>query len=260
MTKKPQSRAGHGARKGDLAALLSHELRTPLNAIIGFAEMLDGEMLGNVGNQRHREYARHTLASRPHLHDIISSMLNVISDHGNGLSPDVEPIDPAAAVDACLNLLRHDAKAAGVRLEGRRLDLRVLLLADHNAVAKILTVLVQDAISSAHHGDRITVSIDLAARRRGLVYSIERSALLGRQKPIRPVSGGTGFADVAPYLQPTLPDLGPAIWNWLVRLNGGRLDLDRGPDSGWMARVDFPERMLRRLRKTHERKSEPASH
>lgn len=260
MTKKPRSRIDDGVRKGDLAALLSHELRTPLNAIIGFAEMLNGEMLGNLGNQRYREYARHILESGTHLHDVISDMLIVMSDHGSGLPPDVEPIDPAAAVAASLNLVRHEAKAAGVRLEARNADMPVRLLADHNAIAKILTVLVQDAISSAHRGDRISVSVDLAARRRGLVYSIERSALLRAQKTGRQLSDGAGFADSAPFQQPEMPDLGPAIWNWLVRLNGGRLDLDRDTASRWVARVDFPERMIRRLRKSHDCQAGQASH
>ena len=45
-----------------------------------------------------------------------------------------------------------------------------------------------------------------------------------------------------------------------VLARGGRLDLDRGTDSGWTARVDSPERMLRRLRKTDECQPKPASH
>lgn len=47
----------------DLRARVSHELRTPLNAVVGFADMMNREMLGPVGNERYREYAGHIARS-----------------------------------------------------------------------------------------------------------------------------------------------------------------------------------------------------
>jgi hypothetical protein len=38
---------------------IGHELRTPLNAIIGFAELMQRELLGPLGSPRYQEYARH---------------------------------------------------------------------------------------------------------------------------------------------------------------------------------------------------------
>ncbi len=248
MTKKPQTSLEMYTGQTDLASLLSHELRTPLNAIIGFAEMLDREILGNVGNQRYREYARHIRDSGTQLSEIISDMLNVMPNDGNALP--TEPIDPAIAVNDCLSVLRLEARTAGVQLLGRNSDIRVRLLADQNAVTKILTVLVRDAISNARRGDRITISVNLTARRQGLVYTIEKPLPRGRRMLSRSRPAGTDGPDIPVQSQPAPPDLGPAIWNWLVRLNGGRLDLQRERDSSWMARVRFPERMLRRLRKS----------
>jgi signal transduction histidine kinase len=53
-------------------ANMSHQLRTPLNAIIGFAEMLEREVLGPLGNRRYVEYARDVHASGQHLLSINS--------------------------------------------------------------------------------------------------------------------------------------------------------------------------------------------
>lgn len=38
---------------------VSHELRTPLNAIIGFADLMQRELLGPLGSPRYQEYVRH---------------------------------------------------------------------------------------------------------------------------------------------------------------------------------------------------------
>jgi signal transduction histidine kinase len=38
---------------------VGHELRTPLNAIIGFADLMQRELLGPLGSPRYQEYARH---------------------------------------------------------------------------------------------------------------------------------------------------------------------------------------------------------
>lgn len=40
-------------------ARMTHDIRTPLNAVIGFADLLQREFHGALGNERYREYAGH---------------------------------------------------------------------------------------------------------------------------------------------------------------------------------------------------------
>ena len=65
------------AAKTRFLANISHELRTPLNAIIGFSEIINGQMFGELGNARYIDYSSDILRSGRHLLDVINSVLDL---------------------------------------------------------------------------------------------------------------------------------------------------------------------------------------
>ena len=236
----PPPGAAPPRREPNPLSVLSHELRTPLNAIIGFAEMLDGEVLGDVGNERYREYARHILESGARLRDLIANVLDMLSDHGGGNPPSTVPTRSAEIIEVCLGLVRPAAEQAGIQVAGHADAGRAALLANRNAVAKILAELVHDSIASACRGDSITVSSAHDPDRRELVYRIER---LGRSKERRRPADSPRPLDSKVGTRKGGTDIAVAIWHLLVRLNGGRLEVDRRSKRGWMARIAFPDAM-----------------
>ncbi|TAN55033.1 MAG: PAS domain S-box protein, partial [Rhodospirillales bacterium] len=58
--------------KSEFLANMSHELRTPLNAVIGFAEIMEQEILGPLGTARYKAYVHDIQISAHHLLDIIN--------------------------------------------------------------------------------------------------------------------------------------------------------------------------------------------
>jgi PAS domain S-box-containing protein len=62
--------------KGEFLASMSHELRTPLNSIIGFSEVLEDRMYGDL-NPRQLRYVHHVVTSGRHLLALINDILDL---------------------------------------------------------------------------------------------------------------------------------------------------------------------------------------
>lgn len=64
-----------------LAQSLSHELRTPLNAVIGFSDLMNHELHGNLGHPKYNEYCAHITASSQSLLRAVDDILALNADH-----------------------------------------------------------------------------------------------------------------------------------------------------------------------------------
>ncbi|WP_420547082.1 PAS domain-containing sensor histidine kinase [Curvivirga sp.] len=63
--------------KSNFIASMSHELRTPLNAIIGFSDMMQHEIHGEMKNKKYMEYLRDIHASGSLLLDMVNDILEL---------------------------------------------------------------------------------------------------------------------------------------------------------------------------------------
>ena len=105
--------------KSTFLAHVSPELRTPLNAIIGFAEIMDRQLFGSIGDSHYRDYARYIGDSGRHLLALINDILDLSKVEAGRMDMSCETVDIAGAVDTTCTLLRGRAEAG-----------RVLLIAD----------------------------------------------------------------------------------------------------------------------------------
>ena len=55
---------------------MSHELRTPLNAIVGFSQVLQEQLYGEL-NDKQKQYLGHILSSANHLLSLINDILDL---------------------------------------------------------------------------------------------------------------------------------------------------------------------------------------
>jgi two-component system, cell cycle sensor histidine kinase PleC len=78
LEKKAEAESANRA-KAQFLANMSHELRTPLNHIIGFAEMMESGVYGELGHERYVEYTKDIGNSGRYLLDVISDILDMSS-------------------------------------------------------------------------------------------------------------------------------------------------------------------------------------
>ena len=140
-------------------AMMSHEMRTPLNAILGYAELLELEIDGHLGDAQRRHLDRIRVGSR-HLLDLINDVLDLARADADKLDLDVRPVDISAVLDEVHALLEHQAHQRSLELIVSESQSVPPVLADLQRLRQILMNLVGNAIKFTERGVvRITASL-----------------------------------------------------------------------------------------------------
>ncbi len=153
--------------KAEFLANMNHEIRTPLNAILGFAEVIENEVLGPVACAKYRDYAAHIRVSGGNLLTIIDDILEMahieagrvtIERSSQAIGDILEDAATAVALDAATKHVRLEidpTSAVPAGLVPVELDIR--------ATTQALIHLARNAIRlSPAHG-----TVTMRARRQG---------------------------------------------------------------------------------------------
>jgi signal transduction histidine kinase len=133
-------------------AMMSHEMRTPLNAILGYTELLELEIEGEVNEQQRRNLDRIRVGSR-HLLDLINDVLDLARADARKLELDFRPVNAAAVIEEICALLENEAASKGLTLRHDTPAELPLVLADLQRLRQILTNLVGNAIKFTEQGE-----------------------------------------------------------------------------------------------------------
>src|SRR5215467_4014071 len=142
--------------KSEFLANMSHELRTPLNGIIGFSEVLNERMFGEL-NEKQDEYLKDIYSSGQHLLSLINDILDLSKIEAGRMELEVTDFDLPSAIDNALILVRERASRRGIRL-GQAIDDRVSMIrGDERKVKQVLLNLLSNALKFTPEGGRIDV-------------------------------------------------------------------------------------------------------
>ena len=142
--------------KSEFLANMSHELRTPLNAVIGFSEVLQEKMFGDL-NDKQAEYVRDILSSGRHLLSLINDILDLSKVEAGRMELELAPFHLPSTLEATLTLLRERAMRHGIAL-GLKVDDRLdELVADERKVRQVVLNLLSNAVKFTSEGGQVEV-------------------------------------------------------------------------------------------------------
>ncbi len=224
--------------KSIIMANMSHELRTPLNAIIGFAEMLEKEVLGPLGTPKYIDYAHDVHMSGIHLLSLINTILDLAKTRASRLELDVEHVELCALLRECFSVMRLQADRAGLQFTLDVPDLTLFADVDETRLRQVLYNLLSNAIKFTDAGGSITLSLRQAAN----AVEIE----------VADTGIGMDLDDVETALQPFMQvrqsnrrttagtGLGLPFAKTIVELHGGRFAIASAKGRGTSIKVSLP--------------------
>ena len=222
--------ANTGRTRSSFLANMSHDLRTPLNIIIGLSQIIRDQMFGPVGAQRYVDYARDIESSGHDLLDLINDLLDLSKVEAGRWQVEERAVSVARNVDVVFTMVSDRARLAQVTLESRLPAELPLVLADERAVRQTLLNVVSSALKRVTPQSVITVDGKLVEGR--LVVVVEGSS--------RPVEQRDGYVK-----DPLDGSVSLALASDLMRLHGGRLDLQTTQNQQLIVTMSFPaERCL----------------
>lgn len=177
--------------KTDFLANMSHELRTPLNAILGFSEVLQQGLYGEL-TPRQQRCVQNIHTSGQHLLELVNDVLDIAKIEAGRLDLEYSSIEVAPLIEETLATVRSLAQRKGLTLS-QKFDLPLPPLeADRARVKQVLYNLLDNAIKFTPEGGTISVTATL------------------REGPPR-AQWGEASGAAAPRLAVAVQDTGPGI-------------------------------------------------
>jgi len=144
--------------KSQFLAVMSHELRTPLTGVIGFAELLEKEVLGPMAEKQREALARIKSCSW-HLVTIIDEILTFSRVEAGKEELHEADVDLVKIAREVVEVVEAQADAHGLTLQLEHGDGAVVVRTDPGKVRQILLNLVGNAVRYTERGS-IAVELD----------------------------------------------------------------------------------------------------
>ena len=180
----------------DIVSHMHHEIRTPLNAVIGFADLMQREMFGALGDSRYREYAHHILDSGARLLRITEQTLTMaalVNDAGDRGGQTVALADLVHDALFPLGLTAASPERSPCRTVETDIADGLMIRADATATRLALETLIAGALATATPCAKLSIRASSSFGRTSLSLTLEPSAS-GRDTVTR---GGAGISDIA---------------------------------------------------------------
>lgn len=229
--------------KSRFLATMSHELRTPLNAIIGFSEVMQQEMFGELGNDRYRGYTKDILISGRHLLSMIDDILDISKIEAGRYDLEERDIEMDEVIRWSAELIRPKLAEGDLELKLDMPEDLPLVYADKRALRQVLLNLLSNAVKFTEAGGSITVTASVHDQD-GLTVSVTDTGIGIPKDKVRET--------LEPFVQVESSmtgkhhgtGLGLSITKHLVEMHNGTFGLESQEGVGTTVSFTFPPHRL----------------
>ncbi len=225
--------------KSAVLANMSHELRTPLNAVIGFSELLEQQIFGEL-NGKQRTYVGNVLVSGRHLLQLVNDVLDISKVEAGRMDLAYERTPIGSIVDVVRSVIHAVAAKKGIDLEVDVPSSLPEVYIDPGRIKQVLYNLISNAIKFTPRGGevRLTARADdqylvLTVSDTGVGIARDDLPRLFREFEQLPQPGG---------VRPEGTGLGLALTRRLVELHGGKVEVTSEIGRGSTFSVHLPLR------------------
>lgn len=216
----------------DFTANVSHELKTPLTAISGYAELLEG---GMVGAEKQNHFYQEIRKNADRLLALINDILRLSDLDRKDFELHFTEVDLYETVSECMEVLSVNAKQRNVtiELEGKT----SIVCGNKDMLKELVENLGQNAIRYNNPNGKVKISVGtidgqvaLTVKDNGIgIPASEQQRIFERfyrvDKSRSKATGGTG--------------LGLAIVKHIVEIHDAKIELDSAPGVGTTISVLF---------------------
>lgn len=221
--------------KSEFISHVSYQLRTPLTNIIGFGEILEAEMFGELLPKQH-EYTTGILDSSQELLATVNDILDLSTIEAGAMTLDLSTVSIADVI-----------ASAGTFAQQRAQKARVSLLidcppdigdfrADDKRIRQIMINLISNAITFTQPGDAITIGAERGANELRLFVSDTGDGI----KPEHQASVFDRFEARGGADRRRGAGLGLSLVKSFVELHGGWVTLESEPSVGTQVTCHLP--------------------
>jgi signal transduction histidine kinase len=142
--------------KSQFLANMSHELRTPLNSILGFSEVLQDRMFGDL-NDKQEEYIKYIRESGQNLLSLITDILDLSKIETGDLEMELGKVRIGDLLKDSLNMVKVKALKHGIELYLNLEDGIPEIYADERKVKQIVFNLLSNAVKFTPDGGKVGI-------------------------------------------------------------------------------------------------------
>ncbi|MBX3251763.1 MAG: PocR ligand-binding domain-containing protein [Myxococcales bacterium] len=241
--------------KSNFLATVSHELRTPLTSIIGYSEMLEAGIAGDL-NEEQFDFVRTIHTKGDQLLALITSLLDLSKLEQGVMRIEPEQLDPA-------ELVTDVAKTFEPAARKKEIDLIVAVApglprigADPVRVKQILSNLVENAVKFTPKGGHVVLAANeaemedgadglgavlLALPRRAVAFAVRDSGIGMPSGELSRIFDAFYQVDGSSTREHGGTGLGLSIVKRLVDAHGGTIDVQSALGEGTSFTVTLPE-------------------